>query len=352
MRSTSSAPTSRRWWHGPTDPVLRTVRVLVLVLWPTVWVWLLPGQHRPGDGYVLAWLLVAVYSAAAVLMLGSGRRMASVLPVCVPLFTVAATLGAMTGPDRSVALLVPLFIGVLCVVAAMQFSPRATWAQVGVASVAAVVCVWWGVSDPVQVGVAGVAVLAGIASPPWAVLRLRSQLDAARAREHRLARTDPLTGALNRRGLFEAASVVLDTAPEVDVVTLDLDDFKRLNDTHGHAVGDEALRMVAASLRSLEDTWGDPGPLLVARLGGEEFLVLVPATDRPVDELAEAVRAAASVPTAAGERTSASVGALRRRAPDQPEERTAWLLRQIDVTDELMYRAKRSGGDRVLAEHP
>ncbi len=332
--------------------MLRTVRLLVLVLWPTVWVWTLPGQHRPGSGLVLAWLLVAVYSTAAVLLLGSGQRMAKVLPVCVPLFTVAATIGAMTGPDRHIALLVPLFLGVLCVIAAMQFSPRATWAQVGVAIVAAMVCVWWATYDPIQVGVTTLAVTAGIAAPPWAILRLRSQLDAAHAREHRLARTDPLTGALNRRGLFEAATTVLAAADAVDVVTLDLDDFKRLNDTHGHAVGDEALRGISASLRSLEDSWATPGPLLVARLGGEEFLVLAPATARPVDQLAEAVRAAAAVPTAAGERTSASVGAIRRRPPAEPEERTAWLLRQIDVTDELMYRAKRSGGDRVLAEHP
>ncbi|MGJ7442240.1 diguanylate cyclase domain-containing protein [Aquipuribacter sp. MA13-6] len=332
--------------------MLRTVRVLVLVLWPTVWVWTLPGQHRPGSGLVLAWLLVGVYSASAVLLLGSGQRMAKVLPVCIPLFTLAAAIGAMTGPDRHIALLVPLFLGVLCVIAAMQFSPRATWAQAGVASVAAMVCVWWAAPDPVQVAVTSVAVLAGIAAPPWAILRLRSQLDAAHAREHRLARTDPLTGALNRRGLFEAAASVLEAAPEVDVVTLDLDGFKRLNDTHGHAVGDEALRAVAASLRALEDSWTAPGPLLVARLGGEEFLVLAPAAAHPVDELAEAVRAAAAVPVSGGERTSASVGAIRRRPPAEPEERTAWLLRQIDVTDELMYRAKRSGGDRVLAEHP
>ena len=49
--------------------MLRAVRLLVLVLWPTVWVWTLPGQHRPGSGAVTAWVLVVLYSAAAVLLL-------------------------------------------------------------------------------------------------------------------------------------------------------------------------------------------------------------------------------------------------------------------------------------------
>ncbi len=329
---------------------MRTVRVLVLILWPTVCVWTLPGQHRPGSGLALAWALVVVYSAGALLLLLSGSRVRRVLPVCLPLFAVAGALGAMAGPAREMALLVPLFLGVLCAIAAMMFTARATWWMVAVAGASGLVCVWWAAQDTVQVAVTSVAVLAGIAAPPWAVLRLRSQLDAAHAREHRLARTDPLTGALNRRGLFEAAAAMLDDANEVDVVTLDLDRFKELNDTHGHAVGDEALRAIGASLHDLAERRG-PAGTLVARLGGEEFLVLAPASDRPLEELAEAVRFAASVPSAPGERTSASVGAIRRRPPAQPEERTAWLLRQIDLTDELMYRAKRSGGDRVLADH-
>lgn len=330
---------------------MRTVRLLVLVLWPTVCVWVLPGQHRPGSGLVLAWALVVVYSSAAVLLLLSGSRVQRVLPVCLSLFAVAAALGAMAGPQREMALLVPLFLGVLSVIAAMQFSRRATWFQVGVSSAAGMVCVAWAAADLVQVLVTSVAVVAGMTAPAVAILRLRSQLDAARDREHRLARTDPLTGALNRRGLFEAATQLLDTGVPVDVVTLDLDDFKQLNDTHGHAAGDEALRGVATALRALEPGGVCPAPVLVARLGGEEFLVLAAAGARALPDVAEAVRAASAIRSAAGWSTSASVGAVRRLPPVQPEERTGWLLRQIDVADELMYRAKRSGGDRVLAEH-
>ena len=329
--------------------MLRTVRVLVLVLWPTVCVWVLPGQHRPGSGLVLAWALIAVYSLGAVLLLGAGSRAQRVLPLCLPLFAVAAALGAMTGPVRETALLVPLFLGVLCAIAAMRFSRRATWAQVAVCSASGLVCVAWAASDTVTFLVTAVAVVAGIAAPAVAVLRLRSQLDEAHAREHRLARIDPLTGTLNRRGLFEAAGALLRPGEQVDVVTLDLDGFKALNDGFGHAVGDDALKAVAAGLSALE---GGPlaGPVLVSRLGGEEFLVLAPAGGRPLAAVAEAARAAAAVASPAGWTTSASVGAVRRPAPERPEDRQAWLLRQVDAADALMYRAKRSGGDRVLAE--
>lgn len=366
MAEPSSPLVRGRWWHGPGDPVMRTVRLLVLVLWPTVLVWTLPGMHRGGSGEVFVWALAVFYSAAALVLLGAGSRAERVLPVCLPLFSLAATFGAMSGERREMALLVPLFLGVLCGIAAMRLTRRATWVQVVVSSVAGLVCVAWVALDLVTFLVVAVAVVAATATPAAAILRLRSQLDAAHAREHRLARTDPLTGVLNRRGLFESAADLLERHDEVDVVTLDLDGFKQLNDVHGHAAGDEALRTVAGRLQALAGSLGVPGEsgapgapgsvtALVARLGGEEFLVLAavpPVGARTPAEVAETVRAAAGVSSAAGWRTSASVGAVRGRAPEQREDRQAWLLRRVDAADELMYRAKRSGGDRVLSEVP
>lgn len=349
VRPSSPVSTVQRWWRGPADPVLRTVRVLVLVLWPTVCVWVLPGQQRPGSGIWFAWALVVVYSVGAVLVLRAGATSDRTLPVALVLFAVAAALGAMAGEERRMALLVPLFLGVLCAIAALRFSRRATWAQVAVSSVSGLVCVAWAAFDVVTFLVTAVAVVAGIAAPAVAVLRLRAQLDAAHAREHRLARTDPLTGTLNRRGLFEAASELLQPGVQVDVVTLDLDGFKQLNDTFGHAVGDEALRAVADRLVAMGGLLA-PEPVLVARLGGEEFLVLTRTGLPDLAQLAETVRVAAASSSATGWATSASVGAVRRTAPERPEDRQAWLLRQIDAADALMYRAKRSGGDRVLAE--
>lgn len=310
-----------------------------------MWVWVLPGYHRPGSGLALAWVTVVTYSVGS-LLLSSGARVQRALPLCLPLFTVAAAAGAMAGAYREMALVVPLFLSVLCVIAAMRLSPRETWLQVGVAGAAAVLCVAWAAMDLVQVLATSVAVLAGIAVPAWAILRLRRELQAARDREHRLARTDPLTGALNRRGLSERAVDVLAAGRAVDVVTLDMDSFESLNDEHGHGVGDDALRAVSASLDALGQEGALPEPVLVARTGGEEFLVLAVASEQTLEHVAEAVRVAAAVTTSVDTRTSASVGAVRRRPHGQEEDRTAWLLRQIDVADSLMYRAKRAGGDR------
>jgi diguanylate cyclase (GGDEF)-like protein len=110
------------------------------------------------------------------------------------------------------------------------------------------------------------------------------------AQLERLSQEDPLTGLANRRRWDAELSVVCAAAREsgqaVSLVLLDLDHFKRINDRHGHAAGDEALRAVADLLRSrVRD--GD----LVARLGGDEIGVLLPGTDLDrAGALAESVR--------------------------------------------------------------
>jgi diguanylate cyclase (GGDEF)-like protein len=86
-----------------------------------------------------------------------------------------------------------------------------------------------------------------------------------------LARTDPLTGLGNRRALLEAGGPLLASGRGLGLLLLDLDGFKDVNDTLGHAAGDEVLVQVA---RVLAATVGDRGP--VTRLGGDEFAVLVP----------------------------------------------------------------------------
>ena len=87
----------------------------------------------------------------------------------------------------------------------------------------------------------------------------------------RLSRTDPLTGTLNRRGLDEAVAGALAAAEPFGLITLDLDGFKAINDTGGHAAGDALLADVVASLRAVLR----PGDV-VGRLGGDEFAVLLP----------------------------------------------------------------------------
>lgn len=155
----------------------------------------------------------------------------------------------------------------------------------------------------------------------------------------RLAMTDALTGLLNRRALFSLAGDA-PVPPATAVVMLDLDDFKTINDRFGHAIGDEVLVRFAAILsRAL-------GPDdVAARLGGEEFCLLVHATSAAaVHALADGVRLALSntepLPDDFGPPTVSAGIAIASPRPETFDE----LLR---AADELLYRAKDAGRNRV-----
>ena len=93
----------------------------------------------------------------------------------------------------------------------------------------------------------------------------------------RLAYEDALTGALSRRGLYHALPAWLARhAPGASVTVVDLDHFKYVNDTLGHAAGDQVLQLFATACRVQLD-----GTALLARLGGDEFVVLLPAPGDP-----------------------------------------------------------------------
>ncbi|HEY2749507.1 MAG TPA: sensor domain-containing diguanylate cyclase [Polyangia bacterium] len=158
------------------------------------------------------------------------------------------------------------------------------------------------------------------------------------ARLSRLAAIDPLTGVFNRRGL----DLVL---PEhdgrlVSVAMCDLDRFKRVNDEHGHAAGDELLRRVAALLASVVRAADG-----VVRWGGEEFLVILAGVDRPlaqyiVERARKSVEDDVIIVGGQALRITISVGVAERR-PGEP--RDALIAR----ADEALYVAKNSGRNRV-----
>jgi diguanylate cyclase (GGDEF)-like protein len=159
----------------------------------------------------------------------------------------------------------------------------------------------------------------------------------------RQALVDGLTGLANRRAASDALHAEAARAERLEtqlsVVLADLDEFKEVNDAHGHAVGDEVLRVVA---RVLRETLRESD--VAGRWGGEEFLLLLPGADEEgAVQLAERVRlalAARSIPSVPGLRVTASFGVAQYAGETNPEQ-------LLEAADGALYRAKRAGKDRV-----
>ena len=166
---------------------------------------------------------------------------------------------------------------------------------------------------------------------------------------HRDARTDSLTGLANRRAMEERGRVELKlakrTSVPVSVILADLDHFKSINDRHGHEAGDTALIKIAAVLRGAlreSDALG--------RWGGEEFIAVLPATGAAgAREVAERMRAAIEAATFEGpqQRATISVGVTTSAHIDDPVMEWDLLIKEAD---QRLYRAKREGRNRVVAD--
>ncbi len=161
----------------------------------------------------------------------------------------------------------------------------------------------------------------------------------------RLAITDGLTGLINRRHFLELAGREFERASRygrpLSAIMLDIDRFKRVNDTHGHAVGDEVLQALAARFReNVRDID------LPARYGGEEFIALLPEVGLESARVAaERLRqsvAETPIGTAAGPLSVTVSLGVAFAAPDCPDLPT--LLR---LADEALYAAKKAGRNRV-----
>jgi diguanylate cyclase (GGDEF)-like protein len=154
---------------------------------------------------------------------------------------------------------------------------------------------------------------------------------------------DQLTGMLNRKALDTRAAELAQqsevTGEPVGVIVGDLDRFKSINDTHGHAVGDVVLKEVAYALRKQLRAFD-----LAYRIGGEEFLVLMPGSDLDRSrELAERLReAVCAEPVAGGVAVTMSFGVSASR----PGERFSYEA-VFARADAALYEAKRSGRDQV-----
>jgi len=154
------------------------------------------------------------------------------------------------------------------------------------------------------------------------------------------AQTDPLTGLFNRRALDEALAVMDSRRQPFAVIALDIDHFKAINDSHGHDVGDEVLARLAGVLRECSRE-GD----LAFRLGGEEFLLLLPETSiAAAGDIAERLRrqVVATRIEPVGQVT-VSLGVARCAAGGDASE-------AIKRADALMYAAKQAGRNRVASQ--
>ncbi|MHB8909949.1 MAG: GGDEF domain-containing protein [Syntrophales bacterium] len=176
--------------------------------------------------------------------------------------------------------------------------------------------------------------------------RLEADLKRAQVELQRLATTDFLTGISNNRSFFAAAEREIQRARRyghpLGVLMFDIDHFKRVNDTYGHAAGDQVLVAIAAACRNFLrdiDVFG--------RLGGEEFAVLLPETDLAGGRAtAERLRSAiAEIGIEAGVTTlhvTISVG-VSVLSPE--DDRIEQVLKRAD---DAMYEAKRDGRNRTM----
>ncbi|WP_355662205.1 GGDEF domain-containing protein [Halomonas salifodinae] len=199
---------------------------------------------------------------------------------------------------------------------------------------------WVLVREPVGPSSAEENFLTSLADIAAFAMERQDQFEALREQ----AEVDPLTGLANRAQLAEALEDALLESRERPpaLILIDLDDFKAINDTHGHQAGDAVLVEIAKRLRSsLRDSD------TIARLGGDEFVVVIPgasasSTQQIADKLLEALR-----PPIAwdGEwlRVTPSLGVIL----GEPEEPASSLFQRADTA---MYRAKRAGKGRVHAE--
>lgn len=174
---------------------------------------------------------------------------------------------------------------------------------------------------------------------------------AHRERLKQLGMTDPLTGLSNRRYFDERLREELMRAARYSVpvacLFIDIDSFKRINDTYGHQTGDRAIAAVAACVRQ-QVRLGDT----VARYGGEEFAAVLQGDRADARTVAERVRAAVEKldlldDDGARIALSVSIGVAARTVSGSPAEAVALGRAMMEEADRAMYRAKHNGRNRV-----
>jgi diguanylate cyclase (GGDEF)-like protein len=276
---------------------------------------LMPRVARPELMMFAAWIGSEVMIAGAVSLEG-GPRVAALSWLAIPVITLSSRFsmrGVVAGIATAAGLVVAVAFGVDA--HAVVHDP-----ELMIAPLALILCV-------------------AVLSTPLMRSDIQHRSDAV---------IDQLTGMLNRKALSvrvqELTQQSTVTGEPIGVIVGDLDHFKEINDTHGHTVGDTVLKEVAYMLRKQLRAFD-----LAYRLGGEEFLILLPGSDLAHAEwLAERLRARVGSERVAGEipvTISFGVGASAR---GEPFDYAAVFAK----ADAALYRAKRKGRDRVCLAEP
>jgi diguanylate cyclase (GGDEF)-like protein len=267
------------------------------------------------------------------------RRLPDVVVLLIAIACIVAIAAFKVNEGRDVLVVDFLLIPV----AAVGWLSRSRWygyvAALAAASATVVIAIAGSATAPVSaaLGIAAVRLLLYliVLGLIGAMRRMQAELDTE-------ARTDHQTGAANSRAFRDIAAAEIERSRRygrpLSLLYMDVDDFKAINDSLGHAAGDRVLLAVSHVMRCsvrAQDT--------VARLGGDEFVVLMPETDRfAAGVVAKRVQDELSrVVTPEGETIHCSIGvATMLDAPASVDE-------LLHAADRLMYRAKRAGKDRV-----
>lgn len=281
------------------------------------------------DPTPMTWLYVA-----AVLVTGAGAVVLIVMrPTLGPMGLLIGSLGvdlivvmgiaSIADPLTKRIAALPLLITALLLA---QYVAR-TWILAHYA-VIAVICGFVAFAVPVTASVVvGLCLyLTVIVGSAELIYGLRRRYDLAADDLHRWSVTDPLTGLANRRGL-EFAFARMPRTRDIVVLALDVDDFKNVNDRHGHAVGDDSLIRLAATLHTVTG----PGTV-VGRTGGDEFVVLAPG-GHPGTLTTRVSQAAGLLPVPLSVSVGSTVAAPYHRL-------TLWQL--VNAADAGLTRAKRA----------
>ncbi len=176
---------------------------------------------------------------------------------------------------------------------------------------------------------------------------LRRQLENARAE----AMVDPMTGVMNRRGfdfnMKQIVEVSRQAATPLSLVMLDIDRFKRINDTYGHLFGDKVISGLAAVLRA-----NIKGKDIVARLGGEEFGLLLPETDQDgARQLSEKIRRMMELSKIRRLDKNEQIGGITISLGVATLTEDEDMTTLMDRADKALYASKENGRNRVTVAH-